>query len=114
MHELGIVFHMVDMLEELGEENSLSSIAQVNLKLGEVSGVLPDYLIDCWDWAASKHELLRGCKLNVEPVEAITVCNACGKTYGTLEHGRICPHCQSDNTELLQGLEIEIESIEAC
>ena len=114
MHELGIVFHMIDMLEELGEENSLSSIGKVTLKLGEVSGVLPDYLLDCWRWAADKSELLHGAALEVIPIGAVTVCNSCGKTYETLAHGRSCPYCESPDTVLLQGQEIEIESIEAC
>ena len=38
MHELGIVFHIVEMVEELGRENRLSSVTAVNLRLGEVSG----------------------------------------------------------------------------
>ena len=46
-------------------------------------------------------------------VPAVTVCNACGKTYGTVEHGRICPYCHSEDTELLRGRELEIRSIEA-
>ena len=30
-------------------------------------------------------------------VPAVTVCNTCGKTYGTVEHGRICPYCHSED-----------------
>lgn len=29
------------------------------------------------------------------------------------EHGRICPYCHSEDTELLRGRELEIRSIEA-
>lgn len=44
MHELGIVFHIIDSLKEVGEENHLKQIAGVTLEVGEVSGVLEDYL----------------------------------------------------------------------
>lgn len=111
MHELGIVFHMIDTLEEVGAENGLTSIARVTLDLGEVTGVLPDYLLDCWRWAADRTELLRGAELDVQKIEAVTVCNACGRTYPTIEHGKTCPHCGSPDTELLRGLEIEIREI---
>ncbi len=111
MHELGIVFHMIDTLEEVGAENDLTSIARVTLDLGEVTGVLPDYLLDCWRWAADRTELLRGAELDVQKIEAVTVCNACGRTYPTIEHGKTCPHCGSPDTELLRGLEIEIREI---
>ena len=43
MHELGIVFYMVDLLGETARENGLSRIAKVSVSLGEVSGVLTDY-----------------------------------------------------------------------
>ena len=111
MHELGIVFHMIDLLEEVGRENRLTSIERVTLRLGEVTGVVPHLLDDCWRWAADRTELLRGAELEVVDVPAVTVCNACGKTYATIEHGKVCPHCGSGDTELLQGLEIEVESV---
>lgn len=113
MHELGIVFHVIKMVEEVGEKNSLTSVARVGLALGEVSGVLPDYLQDCWKWAVQKSDLLRDSVLDVRRIDAVTVCNACGKTYGTLAHGKVCPHCGSADTVLLRGNEVELEEIEA-
>ena len=80
MHELGIVFHMIDTLEEVGRANELTSISKVTLNLGEVSGVLPDYLLDCWRWAADRTDLLAGAELEIVPISAVTVCNACGRT----------------------------------
>ena len=111
MHELGIVFHMIDLLEEVGRDNGLTSISRVTLNLGEVTGVIPSYLDDCWRWAADRTQLLAGAELDVVPVPAVTVCNACGRTYPTLEYGKTCPHCSSPDTELLHGLEIEVESV---
>ena len=113
MHELGIVFSAIDTLEEVGRENSLSSIASVTLELGEVSGVIDSYLLDCWRWAADRSELLRGAELLIKPAPAVTVCNACGKTYATVEHGRTCPHCGSGDTVLVTGSQIEILDVVA-
>ena len=114
MHELGIVFYMIETLEEVGAQNDLTSIRRVTLELGEVSGVLPDYLLDCWRWAADRSELLRGAELEVCQIDAVTVCNACGRTYPTVAHGKICPHCGSPETVLLRGNEIEIATVEGC
>jgi len=49
MHELGIVYHIVNRLEDLAKEQKLEKIASVTLELGEVSGVVPDFLIDGWN-----------------------------------------------------------------
>lgn len=112
MHELGIVFHMIDTLEEVARSHELTAISKVTLNLGEVSGVLPDYLVDCWNWAVKRTVVLREAELNVVPISAVTVCNDCGKTYSTLTYAKVCPHCQSPNTVLLHGNEIEIDTIE--
>ena len=114
MHELGSVFHLIKMVDEVGEQNSLTSVSRVTLTLGEVSGVIPDYLADCWKWAAEKDDLVRGSELVVEEAPAVTLCNACGRTYGTVAHGKICPHCGSPDTVLASGDEVELTSIEAC
>ena len=112
MHELGIVFHMIDLLEEVGRENRLTSIERVTLRLGEVTGVVPHLLDDCWRWAADRTELLHGAELEIVEVPAVTVCNACGRTYGTVAHGKICPHCGSPDTVLLRGNETELVEVE--
>ena len=51
MHELGIVFHIIKSVEEVGRDNSLESVSAVTVQLGEVSGVIDFYLTDCWQWA---------------------------------------------------------------
>ena len=113
MHELGIVYHIVNRLEGLAKEQSLSKIQSVTIELGEVSGVLPDYLIDGWNWTVKKSELLNGSELKIETLPAVTICNDCQKTYETVKFGRICPHCTSENTVLLKGNEMNIKEIEA-
>lgn len=114
MHELGIVFHMIDTLQDVAEQNELTAIHKVTLNLGEVSGVLPDYLTDCWNWAVRRTEVLHDAALVVITIPAVTACNRCGKTYETVTYGKICPHCKSPDTVLLRGNEIEIDTIEGA
>lgn len=111
MHELGVVFHIIDDVTEVGRENNLTNIQSVTLQLGTVSTVIPDYLKDCWKWAVDRTELLKGADLIIEPIEAITYCEDCKSTYDTSKHGKICPNCGSKNTYLLQGTEFMIKEI---
>ncbi len=112
MHELGIVYHIIRDVENVARVNGVSRVSSVTLLLGEVSGVVPDLLLDAWRWAADKKPITRGAELIVEPVEAVTHCEACGRDYGTVEHGKTCPHCGSGETYLLQGQEVMIKQIE--
>ena len=111
MHERGIVYHIIDTLEQVAKENNLTSIASVTMEVGEVSAVIPDYLTDCWAWASGKNELLRGCRMEVETLPAVTHCDGCGEDYPTVAHGRICPRCGSERTWLVKGNEINIKEI---
>ena len=84
MHELGIVFHIIDSIEEVGRQNKLRRVSTVTLELGEVSGVVHTYLEDCWHWAAARSQLLNGSRLAIEALPAVTLCEDCGQH---LRHG---------------------------
>lgn len=113
MHELGIVFHIMDTLEAVAKDNELQEIHSVTIEVGEVSMVVPDYLTDCWHWAVQKKELLAQCEMKLAVLPAVTLCQSCGKEYPTVAYGRICPYCGSEKTYLLRGNELNIKEIEA-
>lgn len=112
MHELGVVFYVIDDVKKVAEENDVEHVHSVTIELGEVSTVIPDYLIDCWNWAVKKHDILVDCELKVERIDAITYCTSCGAKYSTVEFGKVCPHCGSEDTYLVQGNEFNIKEIE--
>jgi len=115
MHELGVVFHVIKTVENIAKENDLTEIKSVTLEIGEVSTVIEEYLRKCWKWSIEKKStMMQQTELLVEKIPAITYCEDCGKNYGTVEHGKKCPHCGSEHTYLLQGNEFNIKEIEAC
>jgi len=111
MHELGIVFYIINDVKQVAEQNNATHITNVTLNLGEVSGVVPDLLTDCWQWAVKKEPLLTDCTLTIVTLPAITYCEDCQREYPTVAHGKTCPHCQSPNTFLKTGNEVEIKDI---
>lgn len=114
MHELGVVFHVIKMVEEVCDENELTEVSSVTLELGEVSTVIESYLHDVWKWAVlHKSEHMREARLVVETIPAITYCEDCGNRYGTVQFGKTCPRCGSPHTYLVQGNEFNIKEIEA-
>lgn len=113
MHELGIVFHIIKEVDKIAEDNHVDKVTKVTLEIGEVSGIVPSYRKDCWNWAVenrSKHR--KGCKLDLEVIKAISYCNTCKKTYPTTETGKKCPYCKGDDTYLVSGNEASIKNIE--
>lgn len=112
MHELGIVFYIIRDVKKAAREHGVEHVNTVVMNIGEVSTIVPEYLTDCWRWAADKEEMLKGCELRCNIIPGVTYCEDCGKEYGTVAHGKICPHCGSEHTYLLRGNEVEIKEIE--
>lgn len=114
MHELGIVVHITKTLKGIAEENQLKEIASVSLELGEVSGIIPEILTDCWNYYRKKFPLIKEAELKFETLPAVTYCEDCDKTYPTVQYGKQCPNCGSGHTYLIAGNECNIKEIEAC
>ena len=113
MHELGTIYYVIDAVEKLMEEEKLTKVASITLEVGEVSGIIPEYLQDFWLWAREKTEYFKETELKLEKLDAVTYCQDCAKTYPTLKYGKTCPYCQSGNTFLVTGNEYNIKEIEA-
>ena len=65
MHELSIVTYVIEQVEKIAKENELTDIQSVTLEFGEVSGIVPEYLSDCWQWYAKKKADHRACRIQI-------------------------------------------------
>ena len=98
MHELGVTFYVVRDVKKVAEENNVKKIDYVTLEIGEVSGVIHDQLVDCWNWARKKEAVTEHAK-------------DCKGQYRTIDYGKKCPYCHSEHTYLLKGNEFNIKEI---
>ena len=114
MHELGTIVYVIDTVEKICKEQNLTKVGSITLQVGEVSAIIPEYLIDYFNWSKKKSEYLQDCELKIEDIKAVTYCQDCKKTYPTVQYGKECPFCQSMNTFLVTGNEYAIKEIEAC
>lgn len=112
MHELGVVFYVIRDVNEVAMANNVMSVSAVTLQIGEVSGIVHEQLVDCWNWACKKEPIMQNAELRIEEIPAVTFCEDCKETYPTVAHGKICPHCGSENTYLIEGSEFLIKDIE--
>ncbi|MBR6135148.1 MAG: hydrogenase maturation nickel metallochaperone HypA [Clostridia bacterium] len=113
MHEMGIVLHIAKTLNETAEDEKITKIGSVTLQVGEVSGIITDLFVDCWNYFKVRNEILKDSELKLETLPAVTFCGDCEKTYPTVKYGRECPYCGSYETWLLTGNECIIKEIEA-
>ncbi|MBR5343227.1 MAG: hydrogenase maturation nickel metallochaperone HypA [Oscillospiraceae bacterium] len=113
MHELGTIYYVIDAVEKLMVENDLTKVGSITLEVGEVSGIIPAYLDEFWQYARAKTEHFKETELKIEELKAVTYCQDCMQTYPTMQYGKTCPYCRSGNTFLITGNEYNIKEIEA-
>lgn len=111
MHELSIVFEVIDQVEEIAKNNDVLEVTNLTIELGEVSTVIPDYFRDCFSWAIKKSTYMKNCHLDIVIVQAESYCKDCHKVYQTTKYGKECPICHKTNTYLISGEEICIHDI---
>lgn len=112
MHELGIVFYLIDEVEEIAKKNNAKKVLSLTLEVGEVSSIIPSYFQECYEWAIKKTTYMKECSLNLVVIAGVSYCRSCKKTFSTTENGKKCPLCGSEDTYLVTGSEVNISKLE--
>jgi len=112
MHELSIVSSVVESVTESLEAYPGARVLEVRLRVGALASVVVDSLEFCWG-IATEGTALEGSKLVVKTVPVVMHCAKCDADVEleSLQSFR-CPRCGEPSSDLRQGRELEIDSIE--
>jgi len=113
LHELSIMNSILDIVIEHAEKNSAKKVNTVNLKIGELSDIIPEWAQKYFDML-TKDTIADNAVLKITKVPVKIKCQACGKEK-IFKKGKwqfTCTACGSPDIELLEGRELQIQSIE--
>ncbi len=110
MHELGLLSAMVKTIEGIAQRERLTHIEKVVLRVGELSGIVPEYLETCYPAAVYK-TFMEDTKLGLEIVPGIARCQDCGREFNAAACDLTCPKCGSTRLTALSGREFIIQEI---
>lgn len=111
MHELSLVASLFDTLEEAAREHRARKIISVRLKVGKLSGVVPDLLESAFD-SYKKGTLAQSARIEIVLVPMKIRCPDCGGEDVHEETDFSCAACGSKRIEIVEGREIVVERIE--
>lgn len=111
MHELSLIASVFDLLEEKAREHGAARVTQVVLKVGALSGVVPDLLESAFE-TYKKGTLADGARLDVVRVPLKLRCPDCGGEAVREDADFSCVACGSRRVEIIEGREILVERIE--
>ncbi|GAA1014889.1 hydrogenase maturation nickel metallochaperone HypA [Streptomyces thermogriseus] len=112
MHELSIATAIVERVDEIARAEGTESVSAVTVRVGELSGVVPDALSFAFE-VAREGTALAGARLVVEQVTAYAYCVPCDQEFPVgMPPFFWCPHCDRPSQDLRSGRELEITRIE--
>lgn len=113
MHELGIVYEVIKVVDAFVKENQLVKVEKIVLEIGQLSQAIPRFITSCFPAAVSETPY-EDTTLEIQIIQAIGLCKSCDNIYHVIDHRKVCPKCQHESFELLSGQEFEIKEIVAC
>ncbi len=112
MHELPVVQDLIKTLDEESREKGIERINRINLKIGELSGIIGECVQMYFDILSAGHSSEKA-ELRFIRVPAMLRCENCGKEFPH-EKSFDCPDCGSMGKLIKgSGREFLIESVEA-
>ena len=111
MHEYSIVASLLDVCEKQAHSAGADKVKCVKLKIGRLSGIEPHFMESCFE-VFKEDTLCHDAELMMDIVDTKIYCKECDKEYVVLKNNFYCPACKSPETEVIEGQEMIVESIE--
>lgn len=111
MHELGIMTGVLQAVEKSAKQAGSEKVLKISLSVGVMTEAIEDALRFAFE-ALSEGTMCESAELEITMIPPVSICAECGNEY---EHDRfhmLCPECGSSFTQLIQGKELQIDSIE--
>lgn len=112
MHELGIVYEIIKVVDGFVHDNGLTKVEKIVLQIGQLSQSVPRFVEECYP-AAVSGTMYEGTELEIIVLPAMGTCGHCSTVYNVVERRKVCPQCRSEDYRLISGREFEIKEIVA-
>ena len=119
MHEFSFAYNIFKIAEATALKYNANKISEVYLEIGELTLIVPDLLKRSFEMA-TKGSIAEGAELKIEITPGKIKCRDCSKisTVTLSEESYLtglqlfqCRHCQSKNTEILEGKSANVKNI---
>ncbi len=111
MHEVGIISSILKTVGNIADQEGLTHVEAIVLEVGELSGVVPHYMEECWPAAVYKTRFTET-MLDMKVIPGVLRCDVCGTEFNGYQYDLKCPNCREDRKHTpLSGRELIIKEI---
>jgi hydrogenase nickel incorporation protein HypA/HybF len=111
MHELSVCLALLQQVERIAHERSASSVTEIVVKVGPLSGVEPDLLRRAYPLAAAG-TVAEKAVLSIETPSVVVHCSRCKERSTVPPNRLLCASCGDFRTRLESGDEMILQSLE--
>ena len=111
MHELGIMTGVLQAVEESAKQAGSEKVLKICLSVRVKTETIEDALRFAFE-ALSEGTMCESAELEITMIPPVSICAECGNEYELDRFHMFCPECGSSFTQLIQGKELQIDSIE--
>ncbi|HEV2394170.1 MAG TPA: hydrogenase maturation nickel metallochaperone HypA [Verrucomicrobiae bacterium] len=111
MHELSIMQSALSVALVQAAEAGASRVHLIRLRIGALSGVVPDALQFAFE-ALAPGTPAEGAELAIDHIPARFWCSTCSREFQADDMLAECPSCHQLSGELRAGRELEVASME--
>lgn len=111
MHEVSLMEQTLAIALDQAQQQKAQRIHRLKMRIGEVSGVVPDALSFAFD-VVTAGTIAEGATLEIESVPVTCLCPHCDLIFNPPDLFYECPQCGTYIHKPLAGQEIELTSLE--
>jgi hydrogenase nickel incorporation protein HypA/HybF len=111
MHEVGVMQDALEIALEQAARQGARQIHRLALRVGPLSGVVPEALEFAFDVVA-RGTIAQGAQFVVDRVPLVCACAACGLEFRPPDFDSECPRCHAFGARVRQGRELELAYLE--
>ena len=111
MHEFSIALSIIEIAESTAMLHDATAVSEVEIEVGNASGVTIEALEFAWESAAGSSSLLKKSRLIIKPVPLLVQCNNCQYRYTPADLFESCPACSEINSTIIHGRELKVKSV---
>lgn len=111
MHEYSIVQSLLESCEEHARQNESQNVTKVIVKIGVLSGVEPDLLQTAFDTFKEK-TVCHGAEFIINHQKVVIACLSCDEESILEKNEFLCPKCNSQQVNVIDGEDMFLMSLE--
>jgi hydrogenase nickel incorporation protein HypA/HybF len=112
MHELTLLFGIAEQVEKVVNENDdIDHIDAVVVDIGELTTVVPEFMLDGYSVVSDEFDFLKGSELIINRIKGVARCTVCDTEYEIVPNEGLCPNCGAFDKDVLAGDDFYIREV---